>query len=151
MNLPAINAQLMQIEKLTNTSFTALDWLDNTSYPFDQITRDIYRMGVAYDALDQATPDYATAAAAVSSTGLMWYGTNFSRPVLKKILQRHRQSYYHIAWGGQGHLERYQDLMPEYDAILAEDATTAMDLLSDDIAFQKQDLVTHRRPDGRDG
>jgi hypothetical protein len=53
-----------------------------------------------------------------------------------------RQSYYHIAWGGQGHLERYQDLMPEYDAILAGDETTAMDLLSADIAFQQQDLTS---------
>ncbi len=29
-----------------------------------------------------------------------------------------RQPCYHIAWGGRGHLERYQDLMPD-DAILA--------------------------------
>ena len=115
-NLPAINAQLMQIEKLVNTSFTALDWLDNTTYPFDQITRDIYRMQIAYDALDSGTPDYDTAAGAVGGTGLMWYGTNFSRPVFKKVLQQHRQSYYHVAWGGQGHLEKYQDLMPEYNA-----------------------------------
>ena len=71
-------------------------------------------------------PDYDTAAAAVGGTGLMWYGTNFSRPVFKKVLQQHRQSYYHVAWGGQGHLEKYQDLMPEYKAILAEDAATAM-------------------------
>ena len=32
-----------------------------------------------YDALDQTVPDYDTAAAAVGGTGLMWYGTNFSR------------------------------------------------------------------------
>ena len=54
-NLAAVNAQLMQIEKLTNTSFTALDWLDNTTYPFDQITRDIYSMQMAYDALPRRT------------------------------------------------------------------------------------------------
>ena len=46
----------------------------------------------------------------------MWYGTNFSEPVFKKILQQHRQSYYHVCWGGQGHLEKYQDLMPDYNA-----------------------------------
>ena len=140
-NLPAINAQLMQIEKLVNSGFTALDALDNTTYPFDQITRDIYSMQAADDALDSATPDYDTAAGAVGGTGLMWYGTNFSRPVFKKVLQQHRQSYYHIAWGGQGHLEKYQDLTPEFNAILDEDAEMAMDLLDDDIAFQQSDLA----------
>jgi hypothetical protein len=139
--LPAVNAQLMQIEKLVNGGFTALDALDNTSYPFDQISRDVFRMVTAYDALDSATPDYDTAAGAVASTGLMWYGTNFSRPVFKKVLQQHRQSYYHIAWGGQGHLEKYQDLIPEYNLILAKDAGSAMSMLSDDIEFQQADLA----------
>ena len=49
----------------------------------------------------------------------MWYGTNFSEPVFKKILQQHRPSYYHVCWGGQGHLAKYRNLMPEYNAILA--------------------------------
>ena len=77
----------------------------------------------------------------MSATGLMWYGTNFSRPVFMKILQQHRQSYYHVAWGGQGHLERYQDLTQEYDAIASHDAPTAMGLLEDDITFQQDDLT----------
>ena len=139
-NLPAINAQLMQIEKLLNSNFTALDWLDNTSYPFDQITRDIYRMATAYEALDKETPDYDTAAAAVAGTGLMWYGTNFSPEVFAKILQQHRQSYYHVAWGGQGHMEKYQDLTPVYDDILAELPNMAKEALAGHIDAQKNDL-----------
>ena len=139
-NLPAINAQLMQIEKLLNSSFTALDWLDNTTYPFDQITRDIYRMVTAYEALDPETPDYDTAATAIASTGLMWYGTNFSPGVFKKVLQQHRQSYYHIAWGGQGHLEKYQNLQPEYDDILGKRQATARESLAPHIAAQVKDL-----------
>jgi hypothetical protein len=140
-NLPAINAQLMQIEKLVNANFTALDWLDNTSYPFDQITRDIYSMDIAYDALDSGSPDYDTAAGAVAGTGLMWYGTNFSEPVFTKILQQHRQSYYHVCWGAQGHLEKYQNLVPDYDAILDGDAPTAMSLLDGQLDAQRGDLA----------
>ena len=139
-NIPSINAQLMQIEKQVNSTFTALDALDNTSYPFDQITRDIYRMEIGHDALLGGTPDYAAAAATVSTVGLMCYGTNFSEPVFQKVLQQHRPTYYHIAWGGQGHLEWYQNLMPDYAAIEAHNATLAIGLLDDQIAFQQDDL-----------
>jgi hypothetical protein len=139
-NRSAINAQLMQIEKAINANFTALDALDNTTYPFDQITRDIYSMQIAYDALDQGTPDYDTAGALVAGTGLMWYGTNFSQPVFKKILQQHRATYYHVCWGGQGHLEKYQDLTPEYTAIGDEQAALALDLLGPDLKAQVADL-----------
>ena len=141
-NLPAINAQLMQIEKLVNRNFTALDWLDSTTYPFDQVTRDIYHMGIAYDALDSATPDYDTAAAEVSGVGLMWYGTNFSEPVFKKILNQHRPSYYHVCWGAQGHMAKYQNLVPDYNAIIGHDASTAMDYLDGQLGVQESDLET---------
>ena len=97
-------------------------------------------MEMAYDALDAATPDYDTAAAEVSSVGLMWYGTNFSEPVFKRELQRHRQTYYRITWGGQGHLAKYQNLVPDYEAILDTHAGTAMDLLDGQIEAQKNDL-----------
>ena len=53
---PAANAQLMRIEKLINTSFTSLDWLDNTTFPFDQVSRDIYHMQMAIDALQERRP-----------------------------------------------------------------------------------------------
>jgi Iap family predicted aminopeptidase len=139
-DVPSINTRLMKIEKLLNSNFTAMDWLDNTCYPFDQVTRDVYHMETAYDALDSGAPQYDTAATEISSVGLMWYGINFSEPVFTKELQRHRQSYYRICWGGQGHLAKYQNLMPDYNAVLAHDEGTAMGLLDSQIAFQRGDL-----------
>jgi hypothetical protein len=132
----------MRIEKLVNTSFTSLDALDNTTYPFDQVTRDVFHMRAAVDALQSMEPDYDAAAAEIGTTGLMWYGTNFSEPVFKKILQQHRPSYYHVCWGAQGHLAKYQNLVPEYEAVLDEDAATALDLLADHLFAQEDDLTT---------
>ena len=139
-NRAAANAQLMRIEKLVNTSFTSLDWLDNTTYPFDQVTRDIFHMRAAVAALQDAVPDYDTAAAEIGTTGLMWYGTNFSDPVFKKILQQHRPSYYHICWGAQGHQAKYQNLKPDYEAVLDGDAATALGLLEHQLLVQENDL-----------
>lgn len=139
-NLSAINAQLIKIEKLVNANFTALDSLDNTVYPFDQVARDIYHLQAAYDALDSVDPDYDGAAAEIATTGLMWYGTNFSRPVFREILQQHRPSYYNVCWGAQGHQPRYQDNTPEYEAILAGDQTTALDLIQSRLDVQEADL-----------
>jgi len=140
-NRPAANAQLMRIEKLINTSFTSLDWLDNTTFPFDQVARDVYHMQMAIDALQGADPAYETAAAEIGTTGLMWYGTNFSQPVFKKILQQHRPTYYHICWGAQGHQPRYQDLSLDYEAVLDEDAGAALGLLEHQILVQQADLT----------
>ncbi|NLE23046.1 MAG: M28 family peptidase, partial [Actinobacteria bacterium] len=136
----AANAQLMRIEKLINTSFTSLDWLDNTTHPFDQVSRDIFHMRSAVDALEAATPDYDTAAAEIGATGLMWYGTSFSEPVFKKILQQHRPTYYHVCWGAQGHLAKYQNLKPEYEAVLDGDETGALGLLRQHLQVQEDDL-----------
>jgi Peptidase family M28 len=139
-NRPFINARLMEIEKLVNSNFTAIDWLDSTVYPFDQVVRDITHMKNAYAALDVADPDYDTAAAEVGAVGLMWYGTNFSGPVFKRELRYHQDSFYRIGFAGQGHLATYQNLMPDYNAILAGNAAGAMDLLDGKIAFQESDL-----------
>ena len=141
-NRAAANAQLMRIEKLVNTSFTSLDALDNTTYPFDQVTRDIFHMRAAVDALGAADPDFDAAAAEIGTTGLMWYGTNFSEPVFKKILQQHRPSYYHVCWGAQGHLAMYQNLVPDYEAVLGKDAGTALGLLDHQLLVQQDDLTT---------
>ena len=113
------------------------------NFPFDQITRDIYSMDTAFGAINRPpTPDYDTAAGSIAGTGLMWYGTNFSRPVFKKILQQHRQSYYHIAWGGQGHLEKYQDLMPICDAIVGHgDPSTILTMINESRGVQIDDLT----------
>ncbi len=137
---PSTNANLMQIEKILNRGFTAMDWLDSTVYPWDQTVRDIFNLNVAIDALDTASPDWNAAAGSVGSVGLMWYGTNFSHPVFLRELQRHRDSYYRITWGAQGHLALYQDLTPVMDAITAQDKTTALDGLNAATAEQNADL-----------
>ena len=54
------------------------------------MTRDIFHIQAAIDVLDTAEPDYDAAAAQIGVTGLIEYGTNFSQPVFKKILQQHR-------------------------------------------------------------
>ena len=138
---PSVNARLMGVNKLLNTGLTGLDWLDNTSYPFKQTAFDIAMMDQAIDVIDGGGPGWqADASADVGAVGLMWYGTNFSHAVFTKELQRHRQSYYRIAWGGQGHLDKYQDLTPEYNAILADDGPTARTGLQAKLGVQQADL-----------
>jgi Iap family predicted aminopeptidase len=138
---PSVNARLLTINKLVNTTFTGMDWLDNTVYPFQQTTFDIAMMDQAAQIIDTGDPGWQDAASAdVSQVGLMWYGINFSHAVFAKELQRHRQSYYRICWGGQGHLDRYQDLTPEYSAILGGDGDGAHDGLQAKLALQTADL-----------
>jgi len=49
--------------------------------------------------------------------------------VFTRELQRHRESHCRICWGSQGHLAKFQNLMPDYRAVLARDEATAMDLV----------------------
>jgi hypothetical protein len=118
-NYPAVNAQLLEIARRLNDDLSALDWLENNIYPHQQVLADTQSMQATIAELGKATPDPATAVGTISGIGLNWYGVSFSHPVYVKDLQRHRQSYYRIAWGGQGQLERYQDLTPEVALIQA--------------------------------
>jgi len=139
---PSVNAQLLAVNKQIDAGFTAMNWLDNTVYPFQQTTFDIEMMLHAAQTIDAAAAGWQDSASAdVSQVGLMWYGANFSHAVFAKELQRHRQSYYRICWGGQGHLDRYQDLTPEYDAILSSDTSTAYDGLTVKADVQIDDLT----------
>jgi Iap family predicted aminopeptidase len=138
---PSVNARLLDINRLINASFTGMDWLDSTVYPYQQTTFDIAMMDAAAGIIDTGAAGWQDAATSdVSQVGLMWYGINFSHSVFTKELQRHRQSYYRICWGGQGHLDKYQDLMSEYQAILDGDGSTAYDGLNDKMAMQVTDL-----------
>jgi Iap family predicted aminopeptidase len=140
---PSVNARLLTINKLIDRSFTAMDWLDNTVYPFQQTTFDVAMMNKAAGIIDDGNAGWQDAASAdVSQVGLMWYGVNFSHEVFAKELQRHRQSYYRICWGGQGHLDKYQDLTPEYNAILSGDGSAAYSGLTSKLAAQTVDLNT---------
>jgi hypothetical protein len=49
----------------------------------------------------------------------MYYGLMFSYDAFVDDQQRHDPSYYRIAWGGQGQLAPYHDLVAEYDQIYA--------------------------------
>ena len=141
-DVPSLNVRLMAVDKLLNENLTGMDWLDNTCYPFKQTAFDIAMMDHALGVIDDGAAGWQDAASAdVSSVGLMWYGINFSHQVFLKELQRHRQSYYRVCWGGQGHLDKYQDLTPEYNAILSGDDATAFDGLSAKVALQKADLA----------
>ena len=139
----SVNVRLMAIEKLLNANLTGMDWLDNTCYPFKQTTFDIAMMKHALGVISDGDAGWQDAASAdVGQVGLMWYGINFSHAVFKKELQRHRATYYRVCWGGQGHLDNYQDLMREYTAILGSDATTASTGLTTKLAAQVVDLQT---------
>jgi len=142
-DIPSVNARLMAVDKLLNTGLTGLDWLDNISYPFKQTAFDVAMMDQAIAEIDYGYPSEPNwqdmASADVASVGLMWYGINFSHQVFLKELQRHRQTYYRICWGGQGHLDKYQDLTPEYNTILAGD--DARPGLEAKVALQKTDLA----------
>ena len=139
---PSVNARLLSINRLINANFTGMDWLDSTVYPFQQTTFDIAMMDQAAQIIDAGDPGWQDSASGdVSQVGLMWYGINFSHSVFTKELQRHRQSYYRICWGAQGHLDKYQDLMPEYDAILSGDGDAAYDGLVTKMDAQVTDLT----------
>jgi len=141
-DIPSVNVRLMAVDKLLNANLTGMDWLDNTCYPFKQTAFDVAMMNDALGIIDLGGATWQDdASAVVGSVGLMWYGTNFSHQVFLKELQRHRQSYYRICWGAQGHLDKYQDLTPEYNAILAGDGVTAYDGLQDKVALQEADLA----------
>ncbi len=140
---PSVNVRLVAINKLLNANLTGMDWLDNTCYPFKQTTFDVAMMDHALGVIAGGASGWQDAASAdVGQVGLMWYGINFSHSVFAKELQRHSATYYRICWGGQGHLDRYQDLTPQYYAILGSDGPSASAGLTTKLAAQITDLQT---------
>ena len=79
-NLPAINAQLMQIEKLVNASFTAARLARQHVVPVrPDRARHLQHGHRLRRARPAARPTTTPPPAPSAGTGLMWYGTNFSR------------------------------------------------------------------------
>jgi len=115
------NCKLLRIEKIIHDEFIALDCWDYTIYPHQQVFRDVQKLNASLAALDATVIDPDAAAGPLWDVGQMYYGLMFSYDAFVDDQQRHDPSYYRIAWGGQGQLAPYLDLVAEYDQIYAGD------------------------------
>jgi hypothetical protein len=125
------NSQLIEIEKIIHDEFIALDCWDYTIYPHEQVFRDLQKLNASLDALAETTVDPDAAAGPLWDVGQMYYGLMFSYDAFVDDQQRHDPSYYRIAWGGQGQLAPYLDLVAEYDQIYAGEYGAAKASLTD--------------------
>ncbi len=119
------NRKLIRIEKIIHDEFIALDCWDYTIYPHEQVFRDVQNINASLDALGQPVVDADTAAGPLWDVGQMYYGLTFSYDAFVDDQKRHDPRYYRIAWGGQGQLAPYLDLVAEYDQIYAGDYAAA--------------------------
>lgn len=116
-NITRANRTLLAIETAIHDDFTALDCWDYTIYPHEQVLRDVLKLNASLAALGEATVDPDAAAGPLWDVGQMYYGLTFSYDAFVDDQQRHDPDYYRIAWGGQGQLAPYLDLVAEYDQI----------------------------------
>lgn len=119
------NRKLLCIEKIIHDDFTALDCWDYTIYPHEQVLRDVQQLNASLEALGESTVDADAAAVPLWDVGQMYYGLMFSYDAFVDDQQRHDPGYHRIAWGGQGQLAPYLDLVAEYDQIYAGDYAAA--------------------------
>ena len=119
---------------------TALTPWDATIYPHQQVMWDVEGMNAAIAALQADPVDTDAAYGALTGTYLTWYGINFSYPVFLKELTRHDPGYYRINWGGQGHLPKPVDVMPEWGLIGAGDYAGAISGLEAERDYYLSDL-----------
>jgi hypothetical protein len=125
------NCRLIKIEKMIHDEFIALDCWDYTIYPHEQVFRDVQSLNASLEALDAAVIDPDAAAGPLWDVGQMYYGLTFSYDAFVDDQQRHDPGYYRIAWGGQGQLAPYLDLVAEYDQIYAGEYAAAEASLTD--------------------
>jgi Iap family predicted aminopeptidase len=118
-----VNAGLLAVEKALNSAFTALSPADDdiTVYPYQSVLRDSRGIDAALAALTRGRPDPAAALKALSETYLTRLGFDFSYPVYLKHISRLDPGFDRINWGGQGHLPKPLDVMPQYRKIQAGD------------------------------
>jgi hypothetical protein len=114
-DVPEANDQLMQIEKMIHTNFTALDAWDTTIYPHEQVMWDVEYLKSAIQALGSANT--AAALTALSNIDLTLYGINFSHDVYAWDLTRHAPGFEGLYFAEQGRLAPFLDVMSEYNAI----------------------------------
>jgi hypothetical protein len=115
----AANKALLAVETTINDEFIALDCWDSTIYPHEQVFADLKRLNTALAELDKEPVDPDAATAPLWDVAQMYYGLTFSYPAFVEDQQRHDPGYYRIAWGGQGQLAPYLDLVGEYNEIYA--------------------------------
>jgi hypothetical protein len=125
------NRTLLAVETAIHDDFTALDCWDYTIYPHEQVLRDVLQLNASLAALGEATVDPDAAAGPLGDVGQMYYGLTFSYDAFVDDQQRHDPDYYRIAWGGQGQLAPYLDLVAEYDQIYAGQYDAAEASLAD--------------------
>ena len=134
------NPVLLRVEKKINRGMTALTPWDVTIYPHQQVMWDVEGMNAAIAALSADPVDADAAFTALSGTYLTWYGMNFSYPVFLQELTRRDPAYYRINWGGQGHLPKPLDVMPEWRQIGTGDYAGAISGLKTERDFYLSDL-----------
>ena len=112
-----LNRALLRIEKTIDSSFTALNVWDMTIYPHQQVLNDVASLNQAIADLKLPTPDTADAQTALSNVALTLVGMALDHSMYLVELRHHDPQYSRVTWGGQGHLARYLDVMPQYNAI----------------------------------
>jgi Iap family predicted aminopeptidase len=117
-----VNTRLLRIDRALNRGLTALDWLDNTVYPHQQVQHDLEQLDAAVAALEAEPVQEQAARDALSGVDYTVYGVYFSHDVYTQELTHHQPDYDLVTWGGQGHLAPAFDLMPVYDKIGVDNA-----------------------------
>ena len=127
----AVNSELLAVEKTINGSFTALSPADDdiTVYPYQSVLRDARGIDAALAALKAGRPDPAAALKALSETYLTRLGLAFSYPAYLKHISRLDPGFDRINWGGQGHLPKPLDVVPQYRKIQLGDYGGAVEEL----------------------
>jgi hypothetical protein len=119
--LQRANNKLLKIVRMVHDDFIALSAWDYTIYPHEQVFWDLELLNAAIAELEKDTVDPDAAATPIWDISQMYYGLMFSYEAFVDDQQRHDPSYYRIAWGAQGQLAPYHDLVAEYDQIYAGD------------------------------
>ncbi len=125
-----VNTRLLRIDRALNRGLTALDWLDNTVCPHQQVQHDLEQLNAAVTALKAVPADETAARTAISAVDYTVYGVYFSHDLYLQELTHHRAGYPLVTWGGQGHLAPAVDLMPVYDKVGVDNAAALTGLQS---------------------
>jgi Iap family predicted aminopeptidase len=135
-----VNAGLLAVEKALNSAFTALSPADDdiTVYPHQAVLRDSRGIDAALAALMASKPDPAAALKALGGTYLTRLGIDFSYPVYLRHISRLDPGFDRINWGGQGHLPKPLDVIPQYRKIQAGDHAGART----DLQAKRRSLLT---------
>ena len=119
----AVNDGLLEVEKVLNSSFTALSPADDdaTVYPHQAVLRDAQGINAALAALKADRPGPAASLKALAGTYMTRFGISFSYPVYLKQISRLRPDFPRITIGGQGQLPEPLDVIPQYRKIEARE------------------------------